>query len=683
MSIIKKFRLFFIILVFMCTAIFIVWKSALSFYNVADLKMNDAIYKYYLEYSLPIKKNEQILYVMIDNNSYQNYFNSNTLDRIKLANLLEELSKYSPASLVLDIIFMYKSNETADSSLASVIKTSGNVYLPLAFNLSNEISGVMKIEEFLEHSFIKNDSFSSIENNIVYSKPPFFYSIPEISKNASAHGHIIYTDDLDGSIRKYYPFVKFNNYLIPSLSLKVFMDYWEVTSEDIEIVNSELLRINKSDHNWLNNNVDIYIDPTGQSIIPFFADWGNDFSMISLWDLVKILNKNDTKTLNELLNGKFIFIGDLSFASFDIKNISIAEKVPLIMAHTSILNSLINNFGLSQLSNFYSFLYLILISLVIITMNYFCKIRTSKIIGLCLIWAVIIFSSFLSLIIFQKFIPTASFVINTSIVFFISLFIKEVEMFTKKKIENDLLTEELNYAGKLQRNLFPKHGEEKILNKFEVWSNCKSTNHVSGDFYDIIEKENSLILTIGDVTGHGMSAAISGIFSSGVINHELVNNNSIKPDSINKINNTIYYKKTTKKQFVASAFLFIDFKNYLLSYINCGLPDIIHCNNTKVTVLQPELPRLPLGCFPNIEYHSSQFRITPGDLILFFSDGITEAVNNNNEQFGEERVINSLIINSSKSVKEIGQGLLMDIQKFSEGSYQEDDQTIIAFRLLG
>jgi len=683
MSIIKKFRLFFIILVFMCTTIFIVWKSALSFYNVADLKMNDAIYKYYLEYSLPIKKNEQILYVMIDNNSYQNYFNSNTLDRKKLADLLEELSKYSPASLVLDIIFMYKSNETADSSLASVIKTSGNVYLPLAFNLSKEISSGMKIEEFLEHSFIKNDSFSSIENNIVYSKPPFFYSIGDISKNASAHGHIIYTDDLDGSIRKYYPFVKFNDYLIPSLSLKVFMDYWEVTSDDIEIVNSELIRINKSDQNWLNNNVDIYIDHTGQSIIPFFADWGNDFPMISLWNLVKILNKNDTKTLNELLNGKFIFIGDLSFASFDIKNISIAEKVPLIMAHTSILNSHINNFGLSQLSNFYSFLYLILISIVIITMNYFFKIRTSKVIGLCLIWTVIILSSFLSLIIFQKFIPTASFVINTSIVFFISLFIKEVEMFTKKKIENDLLTEELNYAGKLQRNLFPKHDEEKILNKFEVWSNCKSTNHVSGDFYDIIEKENSLVLIIGDVTGHGMAAAISGIFSSGVINHELVNNNSIKSDSINKINNTIYYKKTTKKQFVASAFLFIDFKNYLLSYINCGLPDIIHCNNTKVTVLQPELPRLPLGCFPNIEYHSSQFKITPGDLILFFSDGITEAVNNNNEQFGEERVINSLIINSSKSVKEIGQGLLMDIQKFSEGSYQEDDQTIIAFRLLG
>ncbi len=214
---------------------------------------------------------------------------------------------------------------------------------------------------------------------------------------------------------------------------------------------------------------------------------------------------------------------------------------------------------------------------------------------------------------------------------------------------------------------------------FDILAYSAAADEVGGDYYDIVESKKGVFnLIIADVSGKGTSAAFNMAQLKGVF-HSLAYLKGTSKDFMTRANKALS-KCLERSSFITASYFKIDTTSNEICYSRAGhCPAIFYsaqCNQTDFL----ESNGLGLGILRNSEFNQyveeKTLAYQPNDLLLLYTDGITEAKNLKGEQYGAEGLKNSLAKHISKPLKEIKQGLIQDLIDFLEGEKLDDDYTL-------
>jgi phosphoserine phosphatase RsbU/P len=238
--------------------------------------------------------------------------------------------------------------------------------------------------------------------------------------------------------------------------------------------------------------------------------------------------------------------------------------------------------------------------------------------------------------------------------------------------------QELEQAREIQQSLMPK--EIPQIGGFEIDGAWEPARVVGGDYFDVIRlSESKLGICIADVVGKSVSAAL--LMANVQATVRAFAHESTSPAALCGRVNSVLSASIGTGKFVTFFYAVLDARTRSMQYTNAGhlLPIRISADNA-----QHELKNggAVLGVFPDWTYETSQLQLEQGDRLLLFTDGITEAGTGGDQEFGEERLVNSARECISRSAGEIKLRILADARKFCDQQLH-DDATIIVIAVTG
>jgi sigma-B regulation protein RsbU (phosphoserine phosphatase) len=236
------------------------------------------------------------------------------------------------------------------------------------------------------------------------------------------------------------------------------------------------------------------------------------------------------------------------------------------------------------------------------------------------------------------------------------------------------LSRDVEIARDIQRRLFPSS-----LPKMPGWEfagRCIPAGQVGGDYYDIFEVDShNIVLSLGDVSGKGLGASF--IMSSV---HAAIRTKKVMllqdPVSVLEELNTYLMDSTTLATFVSLFLAVLDTRNGAMRYVNCGHPPALVFRMGSRDVRYLSEGSTLLGCFPRIAIGIGETRLEPGDIIVVYSDGVTEAMDRTERQFGLD-LLSQAVRESSEVAEALMARILSDIAIFRGEAEQSDDISLI------
>jgi serine phosphatase RsbU (regulator of sigma subunit) len=236
--------------------------------------------------------------------------------------------------------------------------------------------------------------------------------------------------------------------------------------------------------------------------------------------------------------------------------------------------------------------------------------------------------------------------------------------------------QELEIARQVQARLFPQRPPE--LKSLEYAGACVQTRKVGGDYYDFLDLgQQRLGLVIGDIAGKGMAAALlmanlqANLRSQCAIAVERLEQLLI---SVNRL----FFENTSDNAYATLFYSEFDDETCRLRYANCGhLPGLVLRKAGAVERLESTAP--VVGLFRDWEFPTADLQLFSGDLFAIYTDGITEAFNQRDEEFGEERLIDTLQRYRNGSPNDLVAAVFDEVRQFSPHE-QHDDVTLIVAR---
>ncbi|MCX7874660.1 MAG: SpoIIE family protein phosphatase [Melioribacteraceae bacterium] len=249
--------------------------------------------------------------------------------------------------------------------------------------------------------------------------------------------------------------------------------------------------------------------------------------------------------------------------------------------------------------------------------------------------------------------------------------------------ERERLKKELEIAAKVQLSLLPK--EEPKINGYDISAISIPAIEAGGDYFDFVKLSgNKIGIAIGDVSGKGVGAAIYMTLTKGILQAHA--EEDISPKNVLAKVNRLLFKTIEKNTFVSMFYAILDFQQHIISYARAGhTPGILTNKNTggtKLLLSKGMALGLEEGNVFNATLIEDNFTINTGDVFVLYTDGITEAMNEKHEQFGEERFLKLIEKNRNLSSKEIINIVIKEVKIFADNFPQYDDITIIIIKRL-
>ncbi len=258
----------------------------------------------------------------------------------------------------------------------------------------------------------------------------------------------------------------------------------------------------------------------------------------------------------------------------------------------------------------------------------------------------------------------------------IAVAIENARLYEEVARQERRLERDLSLARELQVRLLPQARPK--LGHLDVAAKFVPARAIGGDLYDFIPYSLSRLgIVIGDVSGKGAPAAIYAALVSGILRSHA----PIEPGPAEMLSavNLSLAERPIEAQFVSLIYALWDDQHRTLSVANSGLPRPIYVHGGKNEVV--EATGLPLGLFDETDYDEFKFRMKPGDMFVFFSDGILDARNREGHLFGRGRVEKIVADCAKKSADCVVDSLFKAVAEFSAGVEAFDDQTVVAIRV--
>src|SRR5258707_3658874 len=258
----------------------------------------------------------------------------------------------------------------------------------------------------------------------------------------------------------------------------------------------------------------------------------------------------------------------------------------------------------------------------------------------------------------------------------IAIAIENARLYEQIAKQEQRLERDLALAHELQFRLLP-HARPKIPN-LEVCAKFVPARAIGGDLYDFIHYSLSRLgIVIGDVSGKGAPAAIYAALVSGILRSHA----PIEPGPAEMLSavNLSLAERRIEAQFVSLIYAVWDDEHRTLLVSNSGLPRPVLVHEGSNSII--EATGLPLGLFDDASYDEFQFKMKPGDMFGFFSDGILDARNRKGELFGRGRVEKIVSECAAKSADCVVDSLFKAVAAHSAGMGTFDDQTVVAIKV--
>ena len=244
------------------------------------------------------------------------------------------------------------------------------------------------------------------------------------------------------------------------------------------------------------------------------------------------------------------------------------------------------------------------------------------------------------------------------------------------------LKADIDKARQLQKSILPEH--EFKFHDYDLYGLTNPADIVGGDFFDYLEhgeEQDRLGVTIGDAASKGDGAAAEAMYIAGALRMASVF--EIKIDALMRRLNQLVNRIFEDDKFASLFYGELSTHNSgLFLYANAGHnpPIFIKAKTEEAEFLQPTGP--VLGPAPNAKYHIESINFSKGDVLLLYSDGITESANNNFEPYGDEKLLSKLKSLVKLAPKEIALGILDDVIKFSKNGKYSDDMTLVVIKKI-
>ena len=239
------------------------------------------------------------------------------------------------------------------------------------------------------------------------------------------------------------------------------------------------------------------------------------------------------------------------------------------------------------------------------------------------------------------------------------------------------LQNELDVASKIQQSILPTRFPRGP--GYQVFGSMEPARNVGGDFFDVVNLENGRIgLAIADVSDKGVPAALFMMSSRTLLKGAAIGSPS--PGEALRDVNELLHEDNEATMFVTVLYAVYDPANGELSYANGGHdpPLIVHADGRST--LLPLTGGVALGLMPGIRYRQNTVTLSPGDTILLYTDGVTEAMNSEGEQFGIERLREIFAAAPPMDAHEASLAVFGAVSAFADGTPQSDDVTCLSLR---
>jgi len=247
----------------------------------------------------------------------------------------------------------------------------------------------------------------------------------------------------------------------------------------------------------------------------------------------------------------------------------------------------------------------------------------------------------------------------------------------KEALEKQKLEEELELAKDIQKNLLPKSIPQ--LKNMEIASFSLASRQVGGDYYDIIKLDNkNYCISIADVSGKGIPASLLMANLQAFL--KSICKQGMELDIATGIINDLISENTTDGRFITFFWGILNDEERTLRYVNAGHNPPLLVRNGKIEYLTKG--GMLLGVMPTMfPYECESIQLQADDVIVLFTDGITEAKNSDDEEFSDEKLEETVLFCKEESAEGLLNSIKSEISKFTAGYSQSDDITLLTIKI--
>jgi sigma-B regulation protein RsbU (phosphoserine phosphatase) len=250
----------------------------------------------------------------------------------------------------------------------------------------------------------------------------------------------------------------------------------------------------------------------------------------------------------------------------------------------------------------------------------------------------------------------------------------------EKLAEQEKISREFEIARNVQTRLLPAYVPQ--LPGIKLGGICVPAQQVGGDYYDFIQLTPTKIgIAIGDVSGKGLPSALTMAQLQGMVRSTayLYPDN---PAAVMKVLNRLLMESTDLNRFVTFFYGLFDSDSKTFTYSNAGhYPAVLLKNGDSHETIHLAAVGTVLGVNSTAQYQDRSVSMGAGDSLILYTDGITEATNQADEEFGENRLIDSFSEHSFAELDQLCKMVLTDVVRFANHDSQQDDMTLVLLRV--
>ena len=243
-----------------------------------------------------------------------------------------------------------------------------------------------------------------------------------------------------------------------------------------------------------------------------------------------------------------------------------------------------------------------------------------------------------------------------------------------------VLQNELDVASQMQQSILPKRFPQDP--SYGIFASMKPARSVGGDFFDVMRLEGGVLgLAVADVSDKGVPAALFMMSSRTLLKGAAIGIGT--PGRVLEEVNNLLCEDNESAMFVTLIYAVYDPATRKLTFANGGHnPPVLIDSDGNATRL-PLTGGVALGLVPGMEYEQSSITLSPGDNVILYTDGVTEAMNENEEEFGMERLEGLFSESRPPEARAVNEGIFDAVMEFAGDAAQSDDITCMTLRAGG
>lgn len=563
-------------------------------------------------------------------------------DRNYHAIIISALTEFGAKVILFDVLF--SSPQEHDAELEEAVAQSDKVYLPFAFDID-----------------------SAGKANIITAKDYASQCLPALASKAKGTGHINVVPDPDGKFRRIPPYIKYNNKLYPNISFTAACGYLGINEKDLKFYPGERIKCG--------NNINVPLDERSQMIINYSGKWGKVFKHYSYVDVMQTYLApavgQEPILKPEYFKDKVCIVG-VTTTGMDIHSTPFEPIYPGVGIHAEMFNSIVNQRFITRVNRWVNLAILMFLGGIIAIIALIVK-PTKGLFALAFFLTAFIAASLLLFDLYGIWIDMVSPVLII-ILLYLSLMIYKYISEWKGRLKSEY---ELGAARKIQESFLPKSVPD--IKGIDVKAVMFTARQVGGDLYEFIEFDKEKMgIMIGDVSGKGVPASLFMAMVMG----EFRCVTALHPDPVEAISrlNAKLVKESASDLFVTMLYAVFDLKNKSVAFANGGHLPLLYIGREKGSDFLDVTAGTPLGLMDG-DYAGRTINFNEGDLFIFYTDGVTEAMNAKREMYSKERLASVVEKSRHLSTQDILKNIEKDVRKFEPKSTQHDDITAIVVKI--